>query len=132
MQTLDISWKGETHQLTPSFDLFMRIEERVSFSRIADSVHKASTGNVADMPMSHIAWVMYCCLRHAGIAVKNPGEVHQALFDGESMPGYGDVIGGLIVAFYGGAPEKAIKKKEEPQPPKPSNRSSRTSKNATG
>jgi hypothetical protein len=128
MQTIQLTWNGETVELKPSFDLFMRIEEKVAFNRIADAFNRAGQGNVADLPMSHVAWAMYCTLRHAGVPVRTPLDVHQAIFDGR-FPDYGAVIGQLIVAYYGAAPEKPVKKKAE-QPSQP-RRSARTSKNAT-
>ncbi len=116
MQTLQLTWKGEAYAITPSFDLFMRIEEKVAFNRIAESINQAGRGNAAEVPMSHVAWVVYCCLTHAGVRVRNPIEVHQALFDGESMPDYGSLLGGLIVAYYGSGPERVPKKKATPPP----------------
>lgn len=115
MQTLTLTWKGETYEIKPSFDLFMRIEEKVVFNRIAEAINQAGRGNTAEVPMSHVAWVVYCCLSHAGVRVRNPIEVHQALLDGESMPDYGALLGGLIVAYYGSGPERVPKKKEPRQ-----------------
>ncbi len=110
MQTLTLTWKGETQTIIPSFDLFMRIEEKVAFSRIATTINDAARGHTAEVPMSHVAWVVYCCLIHAGVRVRNPIEVHQALHDG-SMPDYAALLGGLIVAYYGAGPERVPKKK---------------------
>lgn len=114
MQTLHFTWNGETHAITPSFDLFMRIEEKVSITRIAQSIQGAAAGHTADIPMSHVAWVVWCCLAHAGVRVRNPIEVHQALHDG-SMPNYGALLGGLIVAYFEPRPERIPKKKEQRQ-----------------
>ena len=113
MQTCQLTWKGETVNITPGFELFVKIEEKVAFSRLADAVNRARlTSSAADVPLSHVAWVLYCCLVHSGIRVRNPIEVHQSLFDG-SMPDYGSVLGGLIVAYYGSSPEKTLKKSPE-------------------
>ena len=129
MQTLNLTWNGQTVEFKPSFDLFMRIEEKVAFNRIADEFNKARDGDVIDLPMSHMAWLLYCCLRHAGVTVRTPMDAHQALI-GEKVPGFVNVLSGLIVAYYGAAPEKPPKKKRAKRlklsPP-----SSRSSKSGT-
>lgn len=129
MQTLSLTWHDQTVEFKPSFDLFMRIEEKVAFNRIANEFNKASQGNVIDLPMSHMAWLLYCCLRHAGVAVRTPMEAHQALI-GEKVPGFANVLNGLIVAYYGAEPQKLPKKKLA-KPRKPSPPSSRSSKSGT-
>lgn len=114
MQTLEIAWRGETYEFRPEFDLFTRIEEKVAFNRITESVHKTAQGHVADIPMSHVSWVMYCCLRYAGVSVRTPMEVHHALVDGSLD--YGKILGELIIAYYGAQPERMPKKKPKVRP----------------
>jgi len=130
MQTLEIVWQGETYEFKPSFELFMRIEEKVSFNRIVEAMRQNVQGYSADLPMSHVAWVIYCCLRHAGAQVRNALEVHQGLFDG-SVENHGDVLGGLILAYYGTQPEKPLKKSQV-SPRDSHSHSRKISKSATG
>lgn len=130
MQRIAIDWQGEEIEFTPSFDLFMRIEEKVSFARIADAMTQAGLGKPAELPLSHVAWVVYCCLREAGAAVRTPLDAHQAVVGGSVK--YGSVIGALIVAYYTASPQKIIKKNDlTALPPNPSRPSSRKSKSAT-
>ncbi|HEX9813237.1 MAG TPA: hypothetical protein VGA88_14275 [Burkholderiales bacterium] len=130
METLSLIWRGATVEFKPSFDLFLRIEEKVSFARLTEEISKAGQGNTAELAMSHVAWVLYCCLRHAGAAVRTPMEVHQALFDGAGTIDHGGILAGLIVAYYGSQPEKMPKKKPAANPT-PSPRLNRKSRNAT-
>lgn len=129
MQTISLKWKGEPVEFKPSFDLFMRIEEKVSFNRLADAMNQAGLGNLADLPMSHVSWVLYCCLRQGGVMVRTPDDVHKALFDGGGIE-WGGVIAGLMIAYYGAQPQKPPKKKATPRPSS-SNPSKAASRNAT-
>lgn len=113
-QTLAITWQGETYEFKPSFELFQKIEEKVSFNRLTSTF---AGGNTIDLPMSHVAWVLYCCLRAADCKVRTPLEVQHALFDKGAIA-YPNVIAGLFVAYYGAGPEKAPKKKP-PATPRP-------------
>jgi len=112
MQTITVEFRGEAHEFVPSFELFMRIEDKVAFNRLAAMVERAAQSDEGrlDLPMSQVSWVLYCVLKHCGVAIKNPLETHQALFADE-LPNYGEVLGGLISAYYGAAPERPIKKK---------------------
>lgn len=112
MQTITVEYRGEAHEFAPSFELFMRIEDKVAFNRLATSFHQAAQSNEGqlELPMSQVSWVMYCVLKHAGASINNPMEAHHALFSGE-LPNYGEVLGALIASYYGAMPERPIKKK---------------------
>lgn len=118
LQTLTLTWKGEAVTFKPTFDLFMRIEERLSFSRLSDSYRNAfmSEDGHLDMPLSHLSWVIYQCLREGGVLIRNIMEVHQELTAAKIQ--YGGVLSDLIIAYYGARPEKlpaADEKKTESQ-----------------
>jgi hypothetical protein len=119
MQTLSITWRGQALEFKPSFDLFLQIEEKVSFTRIQDALSQAAQGKPAEIPMSHVAWVLYCCLKHAGGAVRTPMDVHQALFSNDGALDHSGVLRGLAIAYFGAQPEKPPKKKPA-TPAKPS------------
>lgn len=112
MQTITVEYRDEAHEFAPSFDLFMRIEDKVAFNRLATSFHQAaqSSEGQLELPMSQVSWVMCCVLKHAGVSINNPMEAHHALFSGE-LPNYGEVLGALIASYYGAMPEKPVKKK---------------------
>ena len=112
MQTITVEYRGEEFELKPSFELFMRIEDKVAFNRLATSFQQAAQSDEGqlELPMSQVSWVMYCALKHAGAPIKSPMEVHHALFSGE-LPNYGEVLGALIASYYGAMPEKPVKKK---------------------
>lgn len=113
MKRITIEWDGDSYEFVPSHDLYMRIEDRVAFNRLAMMFEKAASNDeqMLDMPMSQISWVIYCVLKHCKASVRTPMDIHQALFDGEALPNFGEVIGELIAAYYGAMPEKPIKKK---------------------
>lgn len=114
-----IVWDGETYEFAPSHDLYMRIEDKVSFTRIANAFSRASDEEgQLDMPLSQVSWVMYCVLRHCGVSVRTPMDVHQALFNPEKLPNYGPVLGELITAYYGPQPERPAKSAKKPAPRK--------------
>jgi hypothetical protein len=112
MQKVTVMWCGEELEFTPSHDLYMRIEDKVSFNRLAMAFSKAAEGEEGqlDLPMSQVSWVLFCILRHCGVKLRTPMDVHQALFAGDKLPNYGAVLGALITAYYGAMPER---------PPKP-------------
>ena len=112
---ISLTWRGEVYSFLPQFDLYVQIEEKCTFNRIADAMRQAGLGAPADLPMSHVAWVLFCCLKHAGADVRTPAEVHQALFDGgaegsASLPDYGHALGELVMAYYNASPEGPPKK----------------------
>lgn len=113
MQKLTLEWDGDSYEFKPSHDLYMRIEEKIAFNRLATMFERAAASDDGrlDMPMSQISWVIYCVMKHCGISVRTPMDVHQALFDAERLPNYGEVLGGLIASYYGAMPERPIKKK---------------------
>lgn len=112
MQKITVEYRDEAHEFAPSFELFMRIEDKVTFNRLATSFHQAaqSSEGQLELPMSQVSWVMYCVLKHAGVSINNPMEAHHALFSDE-LPNYGEVLGALIASYYGAMPERPIKKK---------------------
>ena len=109
-QTIDFEWQGATVSFIPSHDLYMQIEDRVSFARIASAFANAATSTSADLPMSHVSWVLFCVLRIAGVRVANPMDVHHAI-QSNSL-NWGAVIGQLISAYYGALPTKAKPEKK--------------------
>ena len=109
-QSISFEWNGELVTFTPSHDLYMQIEDRVSFARIASAFSNAAVSGAGDIPMSHVSWVLFCVLRHARQAVANPMEVHQAIQMG--AVNWGAVIGSLISAYYGALPAKAAPAKK--------------------
>lgn len=123
MLSITVEYKDEQREFKPAHDLYMRIEDKVAFNRLATLFEKAaqSDDGMLELPMSQVSWVMYCVLKHCGFALKTPMEAHQALFSGD-LPNYGEVLGGLISAYYGAAPERPIKKKSVKPKPKASPR----------
>lgn len=119
-QLITFEWRGETLEVRPSHDLYMQIEERVSFGRLATMFSAAASSANADIPMSHVSWVVFCVLRHCGQRISSPMEVHQPLVANE-IP-WGHLIGSLISAYYGALPAKAVLPKK---PKAPARRSSR-------
>lgn len=118
MKRITIEWDGESYEFVPSHDLYMRIEDKVAFNRLAMMFEKAASNDdgMLDMPMSQVSWVIYCVLKHCKAPVRTPMDIHQALFDGgETLPNFGEVIGELIAAYYGAMPEKPVKKKAKPK-----------------
>lgn len=118
MKRITIEWDGESYEFAPSHDLYMRIEDKVAFNRLAMMFEKAASNDdgMLDMPMSQVSWVIYCVLKHCKAPVRTPMDIHQALFDGgETLPNFGEVIGELIAAYYGAMPEKPVKKKAKPK-----------------
>ena len=111
MKTISMKWRGEAVEFTPSFDLFMKIEEKVPLSRITGQLGQAGGGNYAELPMSHVAWILFCCLQHARVPVRTPMDVHEAIFAEDDGLEYGQVLGALIVAYYGASPQVMPKKK---------------------
>jgi len=118
-QMINFEWQEKTIQCQPSHDLYMQIEDRVSFGRIAAAFANAASNGTADIPMSHVSWVLFCVLRHAGQQVANPMDVHHAI--GSGSINWGVVIGQLIAAYYGALPAKAKVEKK----PKAAARNSR-------
>ncbi len=112
MQTITVEYAGEEYEFKPSFELYLRIEDKVSFNRLASYLEQAAGDDEAmlDLPMSQISWVMFCVLKHAGVAIKNPMAAHQALLSGD-LSNYGEVLTSLIVSYYEAMPEKPVKKK---------------------
>lgn len=108
-QIITFDWQDETLQLKPTHDLYMQIEERVSFNRLANAF-ASSVNGTADVPMSHVSWVIFCVLRHCGKAVASPMDVHQAIFDGAIK--WGLVLADLIAGYYGPVPAKAPAQKK--------------------
>jgi len=125
MQTIELTWQGRQYEIKAEFDLYWRIEQKVAINRIAEAFDKAASGGVADVPFSHVAWVVYCCLRHVGVEVRSPIEVQHALF-GDEMPDYGPALRQLLVAYYGAAPERPAKKAQGGRDSKSSPRSGKT------
>jgi hypothetical protein len=99
--------------------LYLQIEDRVSFNRLADATRAAAVGQPAELPLSHVAWVLFCCLKHGGAPIMTAGDVHTALVtDSGELGDYGRVIGELMLAYYGVNPEhveKRVKKKRKTQ-----------------
>lgn len=120
MQTITVEWDGEAHEFAPSHDLYMRIEDKVAFNRLATLFERAALSDEGklELPMSQVSWVMYCVLRHCGVPIKNPMEVHQALFSSTRLPNYGQVLGDLIGGYYNAMPERPVKKKPAAKPKK--------------
>lgn len=114
MRRITIEWCGESYEFVPSHDLYMRIEDKVAFNRLAAMFEKAANDDGSlDMPMSHVSWVIYCVLKHCNVPVRTPMDIHPALFGGGSLPNSGEVIGELIAAYYGAMPERVAKKKPQ-------------------
>jgi hypothetical protein len=114
MASIDVQWEGETYSFRPEFDLFVKIDSKVSFSRIAEALERTGNGkgDASDIPMSHAAWILYCCLKVAGAPVRAPMDVQAAIFSGELS--CGPALGALVLAYYGAAPE-ALTKKDRPE-----------------
>lgn len=112
-----IMWKGAQYTCKPSYELYLQIEDRVSFNRLADTTRAAAIGQPVELPLSHVAWVLFCCLKHAAAPVLTPGDVHTALVQATNDLGdYGRVIGELMLAYYGVNPahmDKQLKKKRK-------------------
>lgn len=109
-QSISFEWHGETVTVIPTHDLYMQIEDRVSFARLASAFANVAVNGLADVPMSHVGWVVFCALRHARQNVTSPMEVHQVIQSGGIR--WGQVIGDLINAYYGATAAKAkIEKK---------------------
>lgn len=118
-QKITFDYKGQALELTPSHDLYMQIEEKIPFGRLATLFSAASTGANTDIPMSHVSWVVYCAVCHCGVRVSSSLEVHQAVF--EQAVKWGPLIASLIAAYYGALPKKA----SVPKKPKAASRNSR-------
>lgn len=113
MQTIEITWDEVKYTLQPNFELFMKIEERVSFHRIAQGMRKALLGrDPTDIPVSHLAWTFFCCLQAAGAPVRDPMAVQEALFD-NSMGEFRSLLQHLTIVYYGATPQKVPKKKQQ-------------------
>lgn len=109
---VEVEYEGEVVSVKPDHELFMRIEDKVSFSRVAQHVgNVARGGNAEDIPMAHVSWIVFCALRHGGASVRDVGQVHVNVVNGKVS--YGHLLGGLIMAYYGATPEK-LPKKEGP------------------
>lgn len=109
-QSIDIEFRGAQLRLAPSHELYMQIEERIAFGRLATVFSAAARGSGADVPMSHVSWVVYCALRHAGARIETPLDAHQAVLSNEIN--WGALLGSLIAAYYGALPQKAAVDKE--------------------
>lgn len=109
-QTISFEWNGETISFAPTHDLYMQIEDRVSFARLASAFANTAVGGGGDIPLSHVSWVLFCVLRHARQQVANPMDVLQAMQS--NAINWGAVLGALIGAFYGALPAKAKPEKK--------------------
>ena len=130
MQTITTTWGGQAIEFKPTNALYMRIEEGIDGN--AFRFERFAFGGVSSPPISHIAWVVYCCLRHAGADVRTPDDVRHALVQDPKLLGaQGMMVAQLINAYFSAQPQKAPVKKKEPEaetlPP-----SSRKSKSSTG
>lgn len=126
---IELKWQDKVFPFRPSFDLLYKVEERLSISELSARTRAASIRNVNDIPMTHLAWVSFCALTHAGAKVADPIEVQQAIMQG-NFTQHGDVLGLLYLAFYGSGPEKTLKKASR-QSPGSSTPRKKTLKNVT-
>jgi hypothetical protein len=95
-------WGGRDVTVRPTHRLYRDIESEVSISRLANHLSNAGKTNGADVPMSHVAFVMAQLLR-AGGQEADEMQVQRELF----QPGneYGAALNGLLRCFYGIGPE---------------------------
>src|SRR5690554_7449802 len=102
-QTVELGWRGEQYDITPSMAVLNRIEDKVSLSRLA---HRLATG---DPPLSQLATVIGVLLREAG-ADASDEEVYQELMTGDS-DAVKDMAGAVMMAVF---PNSRLK----PKPPR--------------
>lgn len=111
-QILQFEWKGISLTVPITHDLYMQIEDRVSFARLSNCFTNAGNGQV-DVPLSHVAYVVFCCLRSAGQQVRSPSDCMIEVTQGEVD--WGPLCMTLIKGYYGATPkavtEERIKKK---------------------
>lgn len=120
---ISFEWNGVEVQLKPSFDLYAQVESRVSFARLLE-FFQAGAGGIIDVPMSHVAWVVFCCVRHANLPIDSPMDALRAC-----LPGGGFVWGALLIrlcnAFYGATPQKIPTKAASSKKQKPARKESK-------
>lgn len=113
-QLVEFEWKGQTVKTPLSFDLYMQIEERVSFGHISNCLAKLNDGR-ADFPLSHIAYIVYCCLRNSGIKIdEGPSQVFADIMAAKIE--WGPLLMTLINGFYGATSKAATPEKIEKKP----------------
>lgn len=112
-QVIRFEFEGKELEVKASHDLFMAIEERVSFSKLATLFVRQGAQMTIEVPISHVAWIMWVLLARAGRGDLNAMEVQHLLAGGAVS--WGPVLSQLISAFFGPAPKYAEKKSEEPR-----------------
>lgn len=108
---LSLSWDGAAYRCRPTFDVLAQIEQKVALQKLAYTI----VFDRDNVPMTHIAWVMYCLLHGAGAPV-TPDGVWRAVRDpdaGVAQDHLAEVMRFVIQETYGVSAEA-----NEPQPGK--------------
>lgn len=66
LPVMTVAWKGRQYECRPTMRCLMTIENEVPLQRLA----KVITLNPDNIPISHICWVIYGLLKHAGAPIE--------------------------------------------------------------
>lgn len=127
-QLLQFEWRGREMKVALSHDLYMQIEDRVSFARLSNCFANVGNGQL-DVPLSHVAYVVFCCLRASGEQVKTPAEVMGEVTTGGVK--WGPMIMTLIAGYYGATPAAATEERIKKKPPSSASTSRRSTRRST-
>lgn len=99
---IQIEFKGEIHEVIPSFAVMERIEQRFTLLDFARGV------SVMNPKFSDVAWVLYSCLVENGIKVTHD-DVGEYVMDERSKAT--ESATEIIATMLDSGPEKVSKKK---------------------
>lgn len=110
-QEIELTWKGETYTVTPTYGLIQRIEQKYSIAGISARIANG------EPPISHIAAIISTLLTAAGARDATPEEVYQVIMTDMDQDLFGDFCATVISGFIpqrpmrgnGGAPAKGAK-----------------------
>lgn len=103
---LFLTWEGREYRCRPTMDVVTHIEQRVPLQKLAFTVVR----DPESVPISHVAWVIYCLLHGAG-APCSADQVWQAMRTQElSTQDVTATLQYVIQEIYGVGPENPPKK----------------------